>query len=101
MKQKLFVWAYTHYSDRVETCALTSEGKMLLMITVDKRTPEGHQEHFEVVEMVFKDNKYLNDQYDVHVVNQNDLERHIYKGETRDLIPKDFQVAWDKYKAVA
>jgi len=90
MKKKLFVWAYTHNPSRIETCALTEGGEMLFVIH--------NLDHKKTVEKLFKGNTGLQEEYDITVVDQDLLEKHIYQAGPRELLNEDFRSAWDKYK---
>lgn len=104
MKKKLFVWGYTHYPDRVTTCALTEDGKLLASIDspIDYNEPrsEVHQkQHKENVRLFFGSNDAIAEEYDVHIQNQSKLEKHMYDGGDRvENVPEDFRIAWDKAK---
>jgi len=89
MKKKLFVWYYKHDN---HVCALDEDGKMIY--TVISQDPK------KTVKVLFTGNAFLLQEYEVKVQDQEKLERHVYDGESRDLIPKDFQAAWDKYKGL-
>lgn len=86
MKKKLFVWAYIHMG--VQTCALDSDGRMLFQIQ--------NNNHTETVDLLFKDNKGLQDKYEIIVVDQKKLEDHVYHGAPREILREDFRLAWDK-----
>ena len=90
-KKKLFVWVYSH-TKPMTACALTEEGEMIASaVDIDRDKAK---------EALFKENPTFDQEYEVKVQDQETLERHMYKGESRDLVPKDFQIAWDRYKGV-
>ncbi len=91
MKKKLFVWAYTRYIPTpAQTCALTSDGEMIAAIYND--------DHKKTVDRFFKNNTGLQEEFDITIVDQEVLEKHMYEGETREILNEDFRLAWDKYK---
>jgi len=90
MKKKLFVWYYKHNN---HVCALDEDGKMIYLVISD-------EDANTTIKSLFTENPFILDKYDLEIQDQDKLERHVYGGESRDLIPKSFQVAWDKYKGI-
>ena len=90
MKKKLFVWAYTHFTAPiVQTCALDEDDHMIVSVMSGNHQQVAETLATEMAEM-----------YDVKIQDQEKLEEHMYRGASRDYgVPKDFQIAWDKFRA--